>query len=331
MSTAATAKGARPRTWPWVLVLSGFATGLLGLLPWLLTGARLPLQNLWDTEIRPGDMPLVLLPFSQYALTLLPGMLVWGSALAGCVVRLHPVHARLRGAMVATLGFLAVAVIATSQTALVVHGGLRADDPRTDRYFVAVLSVIVASVVVGIVVLALLACGRRPSASIAATVAALAGGIWLDALIATPFGGAPSTLQVELLSYSRWLPALFVGAVLVWCGVGGLGNAVAWAVSPVLLWVLPAGFTAVNYAAGSRVLAGDLEEMRDAALDVFRSALGPAGPSLEYAGVALGLGVLGTVIRACHARRRASSNGASDTTPAQRAPLPDRAVPRSKA
>lgn len=44
----------------------GAAAAIVGLIPWIITGMRLPLQNLWATDTRPADMPLALLPFSQY-------------------------------------------------------------------------------------------------------------------------------------------------------------------------------------------------------------------------------------------------------------------------
>jgi hypothetical protein len=60
---------------------------LVGLLPWLITGIRRPLQNLRATSTSPESMPVALLPFSQYALTLIVGLIVTGSAIAGVVAR----------------------------------------------------------------------------------------------------------------------------------------------------------------------------------------------------------------------------------------------------
>ncbi|GAA4430593.1 hypothetical protein GCM10023169_34160 [Georgenia halophila] len=282
----------------------GLGAGLLGLLPWLITGLRLPLQNLWAAEVMPEEMPLALLPFNQYALTLLLGMLVWGPAVAGLLARRAPLESRGRAASFAALGTLLVTGAATAQSAVVVSDGLRPDDPRADLYLGGVLAVIVGSVAVGLGVLILLARAPRAAASAGATVAALAGGIWLNALI-VPFGDVASAVQIAVLGYARWVPAVLVGAALVWCGTGGVGKVAAWLVDLALLWMVPAALTAVSHAAGSRVLAGDLEEMGAVAVEVFFQAVGPAGVTLEYVLLAAAIGVVGSLARVL-ARRRPS-------------------------
>lgn len=294
----------RVRRAAWQLMLAGAGAGVVGLMPWIITGMRLPLQNLWAAEVPADRMPLALLPFSQYALTLLMGMFVWGGGVAGVLARREPSEARARAAYLVIAGFLLVAAVSATQAAVVVAGGLRADDPRSELYLGGVLAVIVASVIVGLAVLVLLARAPRTGASIGATVAALACGVWLNALIVPPFGLVHSDAQLAVLGYVRWVPALLVGAVLVWCGTGGVGKVMAWLVNLLLLWAVPAGLTAVSYAAGSRVLAGDPEEMLAAARDVFVQALGPAGPSLGYAALALVLALIGSGARAYLARRR---------------------------
>lgn len=70
-----------------VSALAGMAAGVLGLLPWLITGMRLPRPELWAAETPHDEMPIVLLPFSQYELILLIVVLVIGSAVAGLLAR----------------------------------------------------------------------------------------------------------------------------------------------------------------------------------------------------------------------------------------------------
>ena len=48
--------------------LIGILTGLLGLGPRLVSGAQLPLQNLWGAEVVPDQMPVSLRLLSQYEL-----------------------------------------------------------------------------------------------------------------------------------------------------------------------------------------------------------------------------------------------------------------------
>lgn len=69
----------------WALVI-GLAAAVLGLLPWLVTGLRLPVQNLWAGDAA-ARMPVVLLPFSQYAVTIIMGLFVVGAACAGLYAR----------------------------------------------------------------------------------------------------------------------------------------------------------------------------------------------------------------------------------------------------
>lgn len=82
---------------------------MLGLLPWLVTGMRLPLQNLWASETPPQEMPLVLLPFNQYTIALLAAGLVTGEAVAGIAARALRDRLGARG-VVATLAALGLVV-----------------------------------------------------------------------------------------------------------------------------------------------------------------------------------------------------------------------------
>ncbi|MVA74995.1 hypothetical protein GC722_02975 [Auraticoccus sp. F435] len=285
-------------------VLAGVAGFALGLLPWLVTGLRLPLQNLWAVEVLPEQMPRVLLPFSQYALTLILGLVVSGAAAVGLVARLGR-GGRPRVALLAGVGWFVAAVFAAGQTGETVSRGL-ADDPRADLYLTALLATTGVAIVLGMVVLALIALASPAGASIGGAFGALAAGVWLDALV-VPFGSIGSDWQTTLLGGARWVPAVLVGAVLAWCGVHGVGRVVAWVVDLLLLWVVPAGLTAVSYATGSRVLLGQPAEAVAAGLQVFAAALTPAGVSWQLVVVALVVGLAGLLLR----RLRGSSSRAA--------------------
>ncbi|WP_114558220.1 hypothetical protein [Desertihabitans aurantiacus] len=286
-----------PRRGPLVAVLHvlfGVAGFGLGLLPWLVTGLRLPLQNLWAVEVLPEQMPRVLLPFSQYALTLVLGLVVTGAAVVGALARLGR-GGRARVALLAGSGWFVAAVLATAQTAQVVADGL-ADDPRADLYLAALLAVTTVAVVLGLVVLVLLAVAPPAGAAVGGAFAALAVGIWVNALVA-PFGSIASDWQTALLGGARWVPAVLVGLVLAWCGVSSVGRVVAWLVDLALLWVVPAGLTAVSYATGSRVLLGQPAEAVAAGLQVFGAALTTAGVSWQLVLVALAVALAGLLLR----------------------------------
>src|SRR3982750_3856529 len=114
-----------------VFLAIGAGAAIIGLLPWLMTGARLPLQNLWAANTLPAQMPIGLLPFSQYAATELVAVLVVGAAIAGIAGRAVP--ARHPGwAWLALLGgVLVVQLIALVQTAVTVSRGLRPGSQST--------------------------------------------------------------------------------------------------------------------------------------------------------------------------------------------------------
>ena len=61
LSSSGTTQAAGPLG-PWTWSGIGAATATPGLLPWLVTGARLPLQNLWGASTVPEEIPIGLLP-----------------------------------------------------------------------------------------------------------------------------------------------------------------------------------------------------------------------------------------------------------------------------
>ena len=55
MTTDDTTTDASARSLPWwAALLIGVGAALVGLLPWIITGMRLPLQNLWASSTLPG-------------------------------------------------------------------------------------------------------------------------------------------------------------------------------------------------------------------------------------------------------------------------------------
>ncbi|MBT2533692.1 hypothetical protein J7E83_16480 [Arthrobacter sp. ISL-48] len=120
-------------------LLVGLLAGLLGLAPWLITGARLPVQNLWGSDVSPGQMPLALLPLSQYEATTLVALMMTGAATAGLAVRRWFPARRHLATWCAATGLLAVQVAATIQAFTVVSNGLAAG-PMSGLYVAGLLS-----------------------------------------------------------------------------------------------------------------------------------------------------------------------------------------------
>ncbi|MBH0109943.1 hypothetical protein I6E81_07170 [Salinibacterium sp. NG22] len=272
-ATASVASAGHPLT-VWMSALLGVGAAVIGLLPWLLQGLRLPLQNLWAAETAPDEMPLVLLPFSQYALTTEIGLMVVGAAVAGILARLLRSRMPRRGVMVMFLALIMVQLGAIVQTFVVVQSGLQ-DRSAATFYLAAVTGVAVLAMLVGIAVFWLIARAPRAGALIGFAMAAVALAPWLGELVhplLKPQYGTIEDFWRWSASVLLWVPAILVGLAAGWCGIRSVGRVIAVLVSFGLLWIVPALSTAISYAAGSRVYANDLPEMASAGFGVFRQA-----------------------------------------------------------
>ncbi|WP_353815566.1 hypothetical protein [Agromyces sp. SYSU T00266] len=301
----ATVTRPRPLRW-WMCLLIGAAAAAVGLLPWLVGGMRLPLQNLWATETLPDDYPLVLLPFSQYFLARIAALLVVGAAIAGIVARATSELRRRSGVAWTLVGLLSVQVSAIVQTAVVVREGLE-DRFESDLYLAALVAVAVLANLIGVAVMLLVASAPRAGAVIGLAVAAVLASSWLGGLLLPdPALGGP-TAEPVLLAL-RWLPAVLVGAAIAWGGIGTVGRVIAAVVALAALWIGPALITAVSSAAGSRVLARRPDEMIDYAADVFRSASTLPEVVVPPLVVAVAVAAVGLVGRLVVRRSRASTS-----------------------
>lgn len=253
-------------------VLAGVVSAALGLAPWLVTGMTLPLQNIWETDTLPEEMPLALLPLSQYDLVASVAMVVVGSAVAGALVRLaasrgRPVRLWLVGA-----GAAAVQVVALAQTAAVLQGGLE-DSTRALVYLLGMIAGLSVGIVVGLLVMTGLARAGTAGATVAITFASLALAEWLPTLV-HPIGAVPSYDTPQLVFDAvRWLPVLIIAVAVGWCGVMTVRRALASVVSLLALWIVPAVVVAFTHAVGSRVYLQDPSELIPAATGVFRDSL----------------------------------------------------------
>jgi hypothetical protein len=278
-----------------VYLAIGAGAALVGLLPWLITGARLPLQNLWASDTPPGRMPIALLPFSQYSVTALVAVILIGAAIAGVAGRAVPARHPCLALLALMGGVLLVQLIALVQTAVTVSTGLSVR-PEATVYLAGLVGGTVAAILLGVGLLALIARAPRAGALIGLSVSAIAFGSWLDALFFPITGIATSSpLTNTLIEVVRFIPAILIGVAIAWCGVATAGRVIAAILSLALLWVGPTVVTAVTAALGSRVLAHYPREMVDYAVGVFRSALGMPilwAPSL---GLAVAVGAVGIV------------------------------------
>lgn len=281
----------------------GAAGAIVGLLPWLVTGARLPLQNLGAGSA--GDMPLALLPFSQYSLISIVALLVVGSAVAGITGRALASRRPRHGILALTGGVLAVQLIAAVQATLVTRALLEASS-RTALYTAAIVAVIVVSLLVGTLVLLLIARAPVPGAVIGLSLAALVSATWIGTAFRDLLLLAPYEVSQPVLTILRWIPAVLVGAAIAWGGFRTAGRVAASVVSLAALWIGPAFFTAVSNAAGTRVLAAYPAEMIDYGIGVFFAALTIPEVVLPPLVVAAVVGAAGAAAGGLWRRRRAA-------------------------
>lgn len=297
--------GRSPAAEAFIAVLLGLLAGLLGLAPWLLTGAQLPLQNLWGTAVLPRDMPLALLPLSQYESTTILALLMVGGSLAGLAVRIWRPARRGVAVACAAGGVLLVQVAATAQAFTVLGDGL-APGSLASLYYAGLLAGTVAAITAAVVALLMLAAPSRVVAALGMGLMAVPATSWLKATAAYVAG--PFNVPLPLTMAWQWLPALLVGLALAWCGVKPRIRILVWVANLALLWLVPAVFTTVQSVLGTRVLAGNVPEMLAMGRQVFAAALGPGGGAGPTMLLALGIGLAGVLVR-----RRPGSRKPTDT------------------
>lgn len=273
----------------WAYPLAGMGAVVIGLLPWLLTGMRLPWEHLWAAAGMPPESPVMLIPLNQYYLMTVAVMVIPAGALAGTVARGAPPELRRRSGDLTALGLVVAVAAAGVQSGLAYAGVGAGEGVGVD--LVLLLAWLVVCGTGAVVILMFLARSTRAGASVGAAIAAPGVGGWISAVM------APGMVTSSALVSSgdlRWMPAVLVGVALAWCGLRSFGRFAAWALSLVMLWVVPAVLIGIGAAAGHATATGLLDRI-GAALDVLGYSLRPeiAGPPLI---VAAGLGVLGTVV-----------------------------------
>lgn len=275
-----------------VALLLGILGGLLGLAPWLITGAQLPLQNLWAQETLPRDMPLALLPLSQYHATTLVALLTVGASATGLAVRvLRPARRRLATGCAAG-GVLLVHGGAAIQSFAVLSSGLE-PGLRSSIYIAGLLGGTIAAIAAGIIALLMFVARSRAVAALGVGLMAVPLASWLAATAA--FLAGPGGTPIFLTLVWRWLPAVLVGLALAWCSFKPPARLWVWAADLALLWLVPALFTSVNYVLGTRVYLGDFAEMAILSRQILAATLGPAGGAGPVVLLALGIGLVGAL------------------------------------
>lgn len=296
-----------------VALLIGILGGLLGLAPWLPTGARLPVQNLWAQESLPGDMPVALLPLSQYHGTTIVALLTVGASAAGIALRVWGPARRGLAAAAAATGVILVQAGAAAQAFAVLGGGLE-PGTRSSIYVAGLMGGTIAAILAGIVALFLFRAKSRAVVALGAGFMAVPFVSWLGAIAA--FMAGPGQVPASLTSIWRWVPAVLVGLALAWCGFRPIWRLWVWAADLALLWLVPALFTSVAYVLGTRAYLGDFGEMAILSRQILAATLGPAGAAGPVLLLALGIALAGTLafVLAKRSRRRPAATPSNGRT-----------------
>jgi hypothetical protein len=254
----------------------------------------------------PDLMPTALLPLSQYEATTILALLTVGGAAAGLAVRIWSPARRRLVTWSAVSGVLVVHLAATIQSFAVLREGLLPGS-LSGLYFGGLLAGVIGCVLAALVALLLIASSSTVKTTIGFGLMAIPVTTWAVVWVVNVVGFLNVPTAVPIVA--RWVPAVLVGCALAWCGLRPTRRAIAWAVNLVLLWLLPALFTAVQSVLGTRVLAGNVPEMLAMGRDVFGRALGPDGAALPTILLALVLGLTGVGARFVIARRNSPAAG----------------------
>lgn len=273
---------------PALAIAVGVGAGLVGLLPWLLTGARLPLQNFWLEDTLPEDFPLALLPVSQYYALLIVGLLVAGGVVAGLALRV--LARRSPRGWRFHLGIGLVQLMAIVQSFWVTGQGLGVfSTPHAGAvaYYYGMLAGTLVAAALAHLVLHLIGRAQKPGATIGWIVAAVPLTSWAIALVLA--GSGPGTVPSIVSQMQVWLPALIAGAALAWCGLSVAGAVRTWVLGILLTLTLPPLAQAIIVPLGTRNILGNVPEMISLAGRTFASSfpsfLLPTFVGLALAGV----------------------------------------------
>lgn len=292
-------------------LLVGVAAGVLGLAPWLVAGARLPLQNLWATIEGPDQMPLVLLPLSQYSLVTIVVLMVTGGAATGITLRIWSPAPYRTTAKCAAAGVCAVHLAAVVQSFAVLSAGLMEGRSAT-IYFSGLLIGVVLAVAASITLLLLFSARSRTTFALAMGLLSVPVATWTGQWVIGLMG--PMDLPAWLPFITRWFPAILVGCTLAWFGLRSTRDTAMWVTDLALLWLVPALFTSINFVFGTRVSLGNPGEMVQLSRQILTTTLGAEGGAAPVVLLALIIAILGTGIRLIAVRTASPAKVQPDTT-----------------
>ncbi|KGN31522.1 hypothetical protein N802_03905 [Knoellia sinensis KCTC 19936] len=280
-----------------VFVLSASAFWVVGFLPWIVGGMRLPSSPAWPT-FPPNSTPLVVLPFGEYQVLQLFVSSVIGGTAALVVARLSHPHVR-HPRLIAAFGAVVALVVSVTQTLLPIRPAL-APGIEAKLLLTALIVTVLVSALVGLVVGSGVAKGSGWPWLLGGAVAASLAGSWFADVVMRGPEAAPQWV-VQVAQWSPWISGVLLGLVLAVFGFRPMARLLGWAVALGVAWVMPSLLTAAHHAMDiarrSPLRRSDIREVLDAGRDVFVQSLLPGNHLIGPLVLAVVIGVVGSVGR----------------------------------
>lgn len=234
---------------PAALVLAGGAViaYVVGALPWLITGLRLPISLAWPSVL-PDDVVRVPLPFGEYELIPLVAIGIVGLAAAAGLARAlrHPAWVGVVGGAVSLLIALGLSYAAVSDLLA----------PRREAELL--LAGLIGVGLLGIVLGALVGVALRPGTwvgTLAVGVLVVAGHTWLIDLLVGDV--AYTVFEEQVARTAPWTLAAMSVAALVFAGRRRWSDGLRWLVVVVIVWVGSAVLSVAGFAVSYARLGAD--------------------------------------------------------------------------
>lgn len=301
-------------------ILAALAYWVVGTLPWIVRGLELPVPESWLRDAA-GVAPWVALPFVPGLVDLLIVVAACGGIAAQLVAfagRRSEDDYRAGAALAATLGGVVGAAATIGQSTLALRDGL---EPTTEAgLLVAGMGAAAAlSTAAGLVIGLGIVVGGAWVRVLAVAVAAGLLPSWAGG-VARGLLGTESGIALTVGQSAQWVAAGIVGLTLGIYGLRPARRVVTWLLVLLVVWTVPAALTAAFYLSSllrpTAVQPGAIQDLLDAALQVFRLALRPENHQLQTILLTIGFGLAG----ATWPRRRTapSRDGWAGQEPAQR-------------
>ncbi|KRE36899.1 hypothetical protein ASG73_11240 [Janibacter sp. Soil728] len=286
-----------------VVLVAGSLGWLAAALPWLLEGGRLPISSAWPSVV-PDAGPWVALPAGEHRLSAL--LVTCGLVGVVPVVVGHLLRRSLWPGVAGALVAATLSIGDTWRTIDSLSGGSRG----AELLVAAHLGLALLGLLVGLVV-AIASCrGPRWLRTTARGAVATVLVSWvLDLVVTDPI--SISGWQTWVIAHQQHLLAAVLAVVLAVAGWRPLTTLLGWLGALAVVWVIPAGLTALtylgSYAGGWASTSAGQSELVDGALDVLRAALDPTNRPVWPLAAALVAGAGGAAVLALVRSRRAGT------------------------